>query len=343
MKKFMSTLFRPESLNAKRDRLSGSVSMRQSVRYSAFALASIVVVVALLLFLVFGEYARRQTATGHIVPTTGVVKVYPRQAGMLEELEIAEGVRVEAGQVLARISNRREQTGESDIDAQLAQQLQVSIEQLESKVTDEAKVADLDADRLSRQVDSTRSDIAQLQSQLATEDERLMLADARKNDFERLRKQGFVSEAQYKDQYQAWLDAKLRREETNRSLATQQAQLTDLLLQQQQLSGKWTSRLADLRNQLSELQQRLIDVESRREFAIVAPVAGKVTAIQAKPGQTLTPQLSLLTIIPTDAEFEAELYVPTRAVGFVQPGQQVRQQRPQIAAFVVSTNHIRLC
>ncbi|MFZ5841533.1 MAG: HlyD family secretion protein [Pseudomonadota bacterium] len=297
--------------------------MRQPVRYSVFAVISITVVVALILFLVFGEYARRQTAPGHIVPTAGVVKLYPRQTGILDELAVVEGAQVEVGQVLARVSNRREQTGESDTDAQLAQQLRTSVAQLESKIEDEIQLAELDANRLTQQIATTRADVARLRTQRTTETERFALAETRKNDFERLRKQGFVSESQYKDQYQAWLDAKLRREETDRSLASQEAQLADLLLQQQQLPGKRTSRLADLRNQLSELQQRLIEVASRREFAVVAPIAGKVTAIQAKPGQTLTPQLSLLTIIPADAEFEAELFLPTRAVGFVQPGQQV--------------------
>ena len=128
---------------------------------------------------------------------------------------------------------------------------------------------------------------------------------------------------QYKDQYQAWLDTRLRHEEIQRKLASQQAQLADLHLQQEQLPGKQATRQADLRNQLSELQQRLIEVKSRREFAVVAPIAGRVTAIQAKQGQTVTPQQSLLTIIPVDAKFEAELFVPTRAVGFIQPGQQV--------------------
>ncbi|MFZ5844201.1 MAG: HlyD family secretion protein [Pseudomonadota bacterium] len=338
-----SPLFRPESLEAKRDRLRGSVSLRQPFRYRLFAATSVLLVISLVAFLILGQYARRQTAMGHIVPTAGVAKLYPRQTGLLEALDVQEGEQVEAGQVLARVSSRREQTGENDIDAQLAQQLRESAEQLNGKISDEIRLAELDTSRLTQQVANARVDVSRLQTQLATETERLTIAEKRKNDFERLRKQGFVSEAQYKDQYQAWLDAKLRREETNRSLDSQKAQLTDLLLQQQQQPGKQASRLVDLRNQLSDLQQRLIEVASRREFAVVAPIAGRVTAIQAKQGQTVTPQLSLLTIIPTDAEFEAELYVPTRAVGFVQPGQQVRQQRPQIAAFVVSTNHIRLC
>lgn len=318
-----NTLFRPESIEAKRDRLSGSVSLRQPFRYSLFAAGCIIVVIALILFLIFGEYARRQLAFGHVVPTAGVVKLYPRQMGLLDALEVQEGSVVKAGQVLARVSNRREQTGEADIDAQLAQELRSSMALLQAKITEQTALAQLDVDRVKQQIGDTRSDIERLKAQAGTEAEKLTLVTSRKQDFERLRKQGFVSDVQYKDQYQAWLEARQRQEETQRSLASQQSQLADLLLQEAQLPGKHATQQSDLQSQLSELQQRLIEVESRREFAIVAPVAGRVTALQAKQGQTVTPQLPILTIIPEDAEFEAELFVPTRAVGFVQQGQQV--------------------
>ena len=317
------SLFRFEALEAKRDRLNGSVSLRQPFRYGVFAAVCVGVVIALMLFLGFGEYARRQLAFGHVVPTAGVVKLYPRQMGLLDALTVQEGSIVKAGQVLARVSNRREQTGEADIDAQLAQQLRASMELLQAKVSEQSALAQLDVDRLKQQISNTRNDIERLKAQASTEAEKLTLVASRKQDFERLRKQGFVSEAQYKDQYQAWLEARQRQEETQRSLASQQSQLADLLLQEAQLPGKQASLLADLQNQVSELQQRLIEVESRREFAIVAPVAGRVTALQVKQGQTVTPQLPILTIIPEDAEFEVELFVPTRAVGFVQQGQQV--------------------
>ena len=40
--------------------------------------------------------------------------------------------------------------------------------------------------------------------------------------------------------------------------------------------------------------------------------------------QRAKPEASLVTIVPTNAHMEIWLYAPTRAVGFVHPGQQVR-------------------
>jgi membrane fusion protein len=49
-----------------------------------------------------------------------------------------------------------------------------------------------------------------------------------------------------------------------------------------------------------------------------------VTTLQATIGQNADPQRLQMEIIPEDAVLHAELYVPARAIGFVEPGQPVR-------------------
>ena len=58
-------------------------------------------------------------------------------------------------------------------------------------------------------------------------------------------------------------------------------------------------------------------------LAVRAPHAGTVTAIQAVPGARADNGVPLLSIMPPALELEAHLYGPSRAVGFVKPGQRV--------------------
>jgi membrane fusion protein len=44
----------------------------------------------------------------------------------------------------------------------------------------------------------------------------------------------------------------------------------------------------------------------------------------ASVGRRADPQYLQLEIVPADSVLEAELFVPTRAIGFVRPGQEVR-------------------
>jgi len=55
-----------------------------------------------------------------------------------------------------------------------------------------------------------------------------------------------------------------------------------------------------------------------------APASGRVSVLQSTVGQNVDPQRLQLEIIPEDAVLQAELFVPARAIGFVQPGHAVR-------------------
>lgn len=65
-----------------------------------------------------------------------------------------------------------------------------------------------------------------------------------------------------------------------------------------------------------------------------APIAGRVTALTARVGQPPSPQSQLMAIAPIGAKLRAELAVPSAAISFVKPGQEVRLT---IDAFPLST------
>jgi membrane fusion protein len=62
----------------------------------------------------------------------------------------------------------------------------------------------------------------------------------------------------------------------------------------------------------------------QRAQVMTAPIAGRVTSLQAAPGQIVDPNKPLLALLPDGASLFAELFVPSRAIGFVEPGQRVR-------------------
>jgi len=74
---------------------------------------------------------------------------------------------------------------------------------------------------------------------------------------------------------------------------------------------------------MSELTQQLTEADSRRAVVLTASADGTVTTILAEVGQTVNPGAPLLSILPQGAALEAELLVPTRAAGFIKPGQSV--------------------
>jgi len=78
-----------------------------------------------------------------------------------------------------------------------------------------------------------------------------------------------------------------------------------------------------LNRSLASAQEQLTDSESKRRIVITAPISGMATAVLVDVGQTVDSSRPLLSIVPQNAVFRAELYAPSRAIGFVRPGQEV--------------------
>jgi membrane fusion protein len=75
---------------------------------------------------------------------------------------------------------------------------------------------------------------------------------------------------------------------------------------------------------IAQLEQRRADAQSRTRYIIRSPIAGRVAALPVRAGETLVPGASVATIVPEGSRLEAELYVPSRAAGFIREGQEVR-------------------
>jgi membrane fusion protein len=74
---------------------------------------------------------------------------------------------------------------------------------------------------------------------------------------------------------------------------------------------------------IEELKQQSSDNEARRQLVVRAEVPGRFTGMLVGVGQAVSAEQRLASLLPQDSRLEAELYVPTRAAGFVRPGTPV--------------------
>jgi membrane fusion protein len=81
--------------------------------------------------------------------------------------------------------------------------------------------------------------------------------------------------------------------------------------------------LALIERNIASAEQELTESEARRRLMITAPESGAATAVVAQVGQVADPSRPLASIMPSGAKLQAHLYVPSKAVGFVKPGDAV--------------------
>ena len=141
--------------------------------------------------------------------------------------------------------------------------------------------------------------------------------------YERLKTQGFISDAGMQKEEEALIDQQNRLLEVRQNITSLTRELGAARVELPSSNLKRTTNTAAIERQISELEQQLTEADVRRNIVLTAPADGTVTTILAEIGQAVNPDKLLLSILPTGAQLQAQLLVPTRAAGFIKPTQQV--------------------
>lgn len=315
-------LFRPEALAARGSQWAGAIVLSRPVPMRLAAGIALGLTLALGCYLVLGEYTRKVRVAGRIVPAAGALKAVAPQFGRIVARQVQDGDSVQAGQVLYELSSER--AGESGgIDARIDASLAARRDLLAQERALQTEQLQQHARALQTRHQLIAAEIARLEQEIALQQTRIAGAEKTLARYRALREQGFVSEFQL-TQYE-----NDRSDQLGRSQALERAKLTatrDLLQTQadtDQITGQIRLNAAQTERTLASLEQEAAEHQGRSRIQVLAPAAGTVTALAAEPGQAVAAGASLATILPHGSAMEAHLMAPSRAIGFIAPGQTV--------------------
>ncbi len=328
---FSTNLYRAEAMAAQTGRLEGDILLARS--WSSWLVFGIVLtlIAITVLFISFASYTKRTNATGMLVPNGGAIIIATPAPGLISAVHVEEGQTVHAGDTLFTLRDERHLssfTNRSDASgARYADQLEAALRAEEEANLREKRqlsaLQDKNNSALSRQLAAIHVSIADAKQQITQHQERLLLAEQRLNKHRGLAASGFIA----KDKLDEELD----------NLTLLRAQASDLKRDYDELDRKKLEledekriapektqiSIANIDQDLSILRQKIQETHIQSQLAIVAPIDGIVTGISVHPGQ-ISDKDALATLLGDDAELTAQLYVTTRGIGFVEPGQKVR-------------------
>lgn len=322
-KEMTQPLFRPEVLEAKRTSWLGGISLAQPIRLWVVTLAATIAALAVTLFLVFGTYTRRSTVTGQLVPTRGMATVLAPATGVVSKFDVAEGERVTVGQTLAVVVVPRVTPASGNTSDALEQRLQQRQGSLQSLLAAQRQLLSAQADGLAAQLANARRELGQVEAEIATRNEQIRIARETLDRLRQLQDGKYVSLLQIKQQESTALEQVSAMQALQRQAISTRKAIAQLQQAMRELPGHRLASEANFQRDLATLEQEQIEMQARGSLAITAPVAGQVATQTAKAGQAVQAGQPLLSLLPGDGNLDAELLVPSRAIGFIEPGDAV--------------------
>lgn len=315
-------LFRQQAIDAAAARLHGELLGGDVPRWPC--VLAVLPCLGLALWLCVGTYTRAAVISGTLVPRAGQVSVTTPQAGEVVGQHVSEGSAVQAGAVLFELRSARSSAAQGATDPALAALLQSRRRSLER---DQHLQQRRDAQRAAAarsQRESADAELDRLANQVSLQRSRVALADETARRYAALWQSGFVPVAQWQERQADLLEQQQRLAELQRGEATLRHSLQSA--EQQLTEQQWQARREReaTQRELAALDADAAEVETHRAWVIRAPHAGVLGSVLAVPGQTVAAGGALAALLPLEGELEAELFAPSRAAGFLQPGQPVR-------------------
>lgn len=316
-------LFREEVLLAQRVEWLGSIRLQAPRLGWAFFSIGLLAITAIYGLLLCGHYTRHEQVAGTLVPSSGLLTLTPVAAGIVTRMYVHEGDAVHAGQPLLEISGELASASLGDTDAAIATQLQIKRTRLQSDLVDQRHLADLQAQDLQSRLALLHGQVAQLEQQVALQQQRADSAMALYDQWVKAGHTGIVSKLQVLQQHDMALQNLAQLKELKGQVFQLRQQAEQLQGQLDQLPATASGKRNDTERQLADVAQSLAQNAAQRAVLLRAPSDGTVANVLVHPGQAVTAQQSLLTVLPAHSQLLAELWVPSKAVGFIHAGEPV--------------------
>ncbi|KZC18465.1 anibiotic ABC transporter [Rhodanobacter denitrificans] len=316
-------LFRQEVVDARRGEWLGSIIVAAPLSRWLLTALVLALAAAILLFLFFGHYTRRETVTGQLVPSAGLLNIAAPSAGTVARVEVHDGQVVKAGDVLLKLSSEQDSAALGDTHALVGQQLDIQRSRLQADLFNQKQWSKQQADAFQAKTALLRSQLTQIAGQLAIQQKQVNSNQELLEKIEPLAAKGFVSAVQIQQQETAVLDAQAQYKALVRQQLDMRQQLEATQQQLAQLPLDDVTKRNDTERQLASLTQSMAQNEMQRAVVLRAPRDGVVSTVLLKDGQMVSAGRPLLSILPAGSTLRAQLLVPSRAIGFIEPGSRV--------------------
>lgn len=322
--KHAENLFRLNAIRSLNRRRRGRPIARLPRSWLWLSAFSVLFCAGLIGFAATTEYAHKESARGWLVAEKGVVRIAHGAPAFVSSVELEAGDPVMRGDVIAYISPAAAAGDGGRVAGTILDLLHEERAEIATRESIAREQFGADLDAVQEQVAGIDRELRSLAEQ--RREQRLRVARNREklSRLESAASRGAIAEVELlreRDEF-AGLQQSLAR------LVQEQDRLTrerrSVLARRERLATELHAQLSQLASLDNEVRLRIVRHESDQRLAVTAPIDGRIATLDLVAGNTKRAQELLATVIPSHATLVADIYVPSRAAGMIEPGQAVQ-------------------
>lgn len=305
-------------------------NLRVGIKVRRWALAwpvglfYLLVVAIAVLLAVNLSFSRKQTVNGEMVPQNGLAEIVAPRDGVVLRLFVENGDVVRRGQIIATISVDVQTESGKDVGDMLAESAKAKDLALHDKLRSSEVGRRVGLTDIAIRQRALRAKIALLLQSRSFAEERVRLAEDRLIKSKPLVEKGFVSELQF----QQWADAvnanRINVSELDERCQDAQRELDQLTTEAQQLNSKSLDDRANSEVARADFLATKAAALEQHAALLTASTDGRIAALNVRVGGAVRAGQAIAKILPTGSNLEAQVWVPSSAIGFIRKGDQAK-------------------
>jgi membrane fusion protein len=319
-----SSLFREQAVEAASARL-GYPSRLYSLNGWLLTGFLTVSLVAACIYVSVGHYSRRETVAGAIMPGAGVERASSMRGGIVKQVLVKSGQHVTRGEPLFLMSYEQTLQGGEDFARSLdtSNQEQLASIERQSRLKKE-QIAAGQAETGAR-IRGAEADLHHLTQQVELQKNRVGLLQKDYDASEQLMAKQYISRVQLMQKHDALLQGQQTLLQIEQSISERASQIEQLRAELRAGQAVLAQADADLALAKAQYDEKTLNNQATVGARVVAMRDGEITDIQVRAGDMVTANQTLALVVPSEGGAQrADLWVPSRAIGFVRRGNEVR-------------------
>ncbi|MDX7931151.1 HlyD family efflux transporter periplasmic adaptor subunit [Acinetobacter baumannii] len=313
----LKELFRTESLDAKKTKWLSEVTLISPFPIWILTFFTLVLVSILISLIYSASYTKKITVSGQLVLEKGIIKFQSKQNGVITKIFVKEGEVVKNNKTLYEISN-------TDYNTQILNQYNIKDALIKEQITTNNKIKNEEEINIKNNIENLEKNL-KISNKLITEHiKKIIIAEKIVNRYEKILKDNAISKNEIEKSRFDYINQKslLNSEKINHT--NFEIELNNEKSKLILLKHNHENQLLALKQKLSDNEISIIKSKNTITQKITSNIDGKITNINIHEGEFLKTGVNILNIIPTNNSLIAQLYVPSKAIGFVKLNSSIK-------------------